>query len=59
VHLAQAPQRVGEERQAEPAHGGVDLRQFESPTLRHTPRVAAFFGFMVEEVETLRPIITG
>ncbi|MDE2415849.1 MAG: LysR family transcriptional regulator [Comamonadaceae bacterium] len=27
--------------------------------LRHTPRVAAFFDFVVEEIETLRPIITG
>lgn len=27
--------------------------------LRRTPRVAAFFDFIVAEVETLRPIITG
>jgi DNA-binding transcriptional LysR family regulator len=27
--------------------------------LRHTPRVAAFFDFMVEEIETLKPILTG
>lgn len=27
--------------------------------LRHTPRVAAFFDFIIEEIETLRPIITG
>ncbi|MDP9931934.1 LysR family transcriptional regulator [Variovorax paradoxus] len=27
--------------------------------LRHTPRVAAFFDFMIEEIDTLRPIITG
>lgn len=27
--------------------------------LRRTPRVAAFFDFIVEEIETLRPIITG
>ncbi len=31
-----------------------------TPTeLRHTPRVAAFFNFLVEEIETLRPILTG
>lgn len=34
-------------------------RVLAHPDLRHTPRVAAFFDFMVEEVETLRPIITG
>jgi DNA-binding transcriptional LysR family regulator len=27
--------------------------------LRHTPRVAAFFDFMVGEIEALRPILTG
>lgn len=27
--------------------------------LRHTPRVAAFFDFIVDEIEVLRPIITG
>ena len=27
--------------------------------LRRTPRVSAFFEFIVEEIETLRPIITG
>jgi DNA-binding transcriptional LysR family regulator len=27
--------------------------------LRRTPRVSAFFDFIVEEIETLRPIITG
>lgn len=27
--------------------------------LRRTPRVSAFFDFIVEELETLRPIITG
>lgn len=29
------------------------------PELRRTPRVAAFFDFVVDEIETLRPIITG
>ncbi len=27
--------------------------------LRRTPRVGAFFDFMVEEVESLRPVLTG
>ena len=27
--------------------------------LRHTPRVEAFFDFIVSEIDTLRPIITG
>ncbi len=27
--------------------------------LRHTPHVAAFFDFIVREIDTLRPIITG
>ena len=27
--------------------------------LRRTPRVAAFFDFIVEEIDTLRPILTG
>jgi DNA-binding transcriptional LysR family regulator len=27
--------------------------------LRHTPRISAFFDFMIEEIDTLRPIITG
>jgi DNA-binding transcriptional LysR family regulator len=27
--------------------------------LRRTPRVSAFFDFIVEEIETLRPILTG
>jgi DNA-binding transcriptional LysR family regulator len=27
--------------------------------LRHTPRIAAFFDFIVEEIDTLRPILSG
>ena len=34
-------------------------RVLTTPELRRTPRVAAFFDFMVEEMEALRPIITG
>ena len=29
------------------------------PQLRRVPRVAAFFDFMVEEIDALRPIVTG
>ena len=29
------------------------------PQMRQVPRVAAFFDFMVEEIDSLRPIITG
>lgn len=34
-------------------------RLLTTPELRRTPRVAAFFDFMVDEIEALRPIITG
>lgn len=34
-------------------------RLLTTPELRQTPRVSAFFDFIVEEVETLRPILTG
>jgi DNA-binding transcriptional LysR family regulator len=34
-------------------------RVLTTPALRRTPRVSAFFDFIVSEVETLRPIITG
>jgi DNA-binding transcriptional LysR family regulator len=34
-------------------------RLLTTPELRRTPRVAAFFDFIVSEIETLRPIITG
>jgi DNA-binding transcriptional LysR family regulator len=27
--------------------------------LRRTPRVSAFFDFIVDEIEALRPVITG
>lgn len=27
--------------------------------IRHTPRIAAFFDFVVEEIDALRPILTG
>jgi hypothetical protein len=29
------------------------------PDLRHTPSVAAFFDFIVEEIDTLKSILTG
>ena len=34
-------------------------RVLTTPALRHTPRIAAFFDFIVEEIETMRPILTG
>ena len=34
-------------------------RVLTTAELRHTPRVAALFDFLVDEVDTLRPIITG
>ncbi len=34
-------------------------RLLTTPELRRTPRVAAFFDFMVGEVEALKPILTG
>lgn len=34
-------------------------RMLTTPELRHTPRVSAFFDFIVSEINTLRPIITG
>ena len=34
-------------------------RILTTPALRHTPRIAAFFDFIVEEIETMRPILTG
>jgi DNA-binding transcriptional LysR family regulator len=34
-------------------------RILTTPALRHTPRISAFFEFIVGEIETLRPILTG
>lgn len=34
-------------------------RVLTTPELRHTPRVAALFDFLIGEVDALRPIITG
>jgi len=34
-------------------------RVLTTPELRRTPRVAAFFDFVVEEIEALRPILSG
>jgi DNA-binding transcriptional LysR family regulator len=34
-------------------------RVLAMPDLRHTPRVSALFDFMVDEIEALRPILTG
>jgi DNA-binding transcriptional LysR family regulator len=34
-------------------------RLLAHPDVRHTPRVSAFFDFIVEEIDALRPILTG
>jgi DNA-binding transcriptional LysR family regulator len=34
-------------------------RLLTTPELRRTPRVAALFDFLVEEIDTLKPILTG
>lgn len=34
-------------------------RLLTHPDLRRTPRISAFFDFMTEEIEALRPILTG
>lgn len=34
-------------------------RLLTHPDLRHTPRIAAFFDFIVEQREALKPILTG
>lgn len=34
-------------------------RLLTHPDLRRTPRVSAFFDFITEEIEALRPILTG
>ncbi|HLO93720.1 MAG TPA: LysR substrate-binding domain-containing protein, partial [Burkholderiaceae bacterium] len=34
-------------------------RVLAAPHRRHAPRVAAFFDFVVEEIEALRPVLTG
>ncbi len=36
-----------------------DLAAAPTPELRRTPRVAALFDFLVEEIDTLKPILTG
>jgi DNA-binding transcriptional LysR family regulator len=34
-------------------------RMLTTPELRRTPRVSAFFDFVVDEIDALRPVITG
>ena len=34
-------------------------RMLTTPALRRTPRVSAFYDFIVSEIDTLRPILTG
>ena len=63
--LAPLPQPIGE---AEPelvkVLGPIDeltriWRLLAAPEQRHTARVAAFYDFIIDEVETLRPILAG
>ncbi len=44
-----------------PVDGLTRIRRLLTTTaeLRRTPRVAALFDFVVSEIETLRPILTG
>jgi hypothetical protein len=37
----------------------VIWRILATKQLRQTPRVSAFFDFMISEMDTLRPILTG
>ncbi|HEX6019198.1 MAG TPA: LysR family transcriptional regulator [Burkholderiaceae bacterium] len=63
--LAPLPLAVGDaEPELERVLGPVpeltrDWRILTLPELRHQPRVAAFFDFIVDEIETLRPSLTG
>jgi DNA-binding transcriptional LysR family regulator len=34
-------------------------RLLAHPDVRRTPRVSAFFDFIIEEIDALRPILTG
>jgi DNA-binding transcriptional LysR family regulator len=34
-------------------------RLLTRPEIRHTPRIAAFFDFVLEEIDALRPILSG
>jgi DNA-binding transcriptional LysR family regulator len=34
-------------------------RLLTRPEIRHTPRISAFFDFVLEEIEALRPVLTG
>jgi DNA-binding transcriptional LysR family regulator len=63
--LAPLPQPIGK---AEPelveVLGPIDeltriWRVLAAPEQRHTARVAAFFDFIVDEIEALRPVLTG
>ena len=63
--LAPLPTAIGDaEQELVRVLGPIDeltriWRVLASPDTRHTPRVAAFFDFIVEELEALRPILTG
>ncbi|ODV11684.1 MAG: hypothetical protein ABT20_05215 [Rubrivivax sp. SCN 70-15] len=63
--LAALPTAIGDaEADLERVLGPIDeltriWRVLVAPDRRHTPRVAAFFDFVVDEIDALRPIITG
>jgi DNA-binding transcriptional LysR family regulator len=63
--LAALPTAIGDaEADLERVLGPIDeltriWRVLAAPDQRRTPRVAAFFDFVVDETEALRPIITG
>lgn len=65
VGIAALPTALGDaEGELVRVFGPVDeltriWRVLAAPDRRHTPRVAAFFDFVVAEVEALRPILTG
>lgn len=65
VGLAPLPTALGDgEPELQRVLGPIDelsraWRVLAHPLQRHTPRVAALFDFLVDEVEALRPILTG
>ncbi|WOB07987.1 LysR family transcriptional regulator [Piscinibacter gummiphilus] len=65
VGLAPLPTALGDaEPELEKVLGPIPeltriWRVLTTPELRKSPRVAAFFDFIVDEIDTLRPIITG
>ena len=65
IGLAALPTAIGDaEADLTRVLGPIDeltriWRVLAAPDRRHTPRVAAFFDFVVDQIDALRPIITG